>query len=57
MLHNSEGGRGLLVTFLSKTTVSEIIEAMWQLIKESIANKVKEVGMLSIQINTMLNWC
>lgn len=40
------------VTFLSKTTVNYIIEAMAELIKQKIASQVREAGIFSVQLDT-----
>lgn len=45
-------GRGNLVTFLSKTTVNYILEAISKLIKNRISKEINEAGMYSIQIDT-----
>ena len=45
-------GRGSLVTFLSKTTVNSVIDTIQHLIQDSIAKKVREAGMFSVQIDT-----
>lgn len=48
----SKGGRGSLVTFLSKTTIDYIITTIKNLMKVTIAAEIRESGMYSIQINT-----
>lgn len=48
----SKGGRGSLVTFLSKTTIDYIITTIQYLMKVTIATEIRESGMYSIQIDT-----
>nr|XP_047135672.1 uncharacterized protein LOC105847622 [Hydra vulgaris] len=45
-------GRGNLISFLSKTTVNYVIEAISQLIKNKISQQINDSGMYSIQIDT-----
>uniref|UniRef100_A0A8C6KUE3 DUF4371 domain-containing protein n=1 Tax=Nothobranchius furzeri TaxID=105023 RepID=A0A8C6KUE3_NOTFU len=53
-LHLSGGtrGRGSLVTFLSKTTVNSVIDAIHHLIQENISHEIKKAGMFSVQLDT-----
>lgn len=53
-LHDSggRGGRGSLVTLLSKTTVHAVIDTISRAIKETIAKEVREAGMFSVQLDT-----
>ncbi|KAK9535823.1 hypothetical protein VZT92_008178 [Zoarces viviparus] len=48
----SRGGRGALVTLLSKTTIDYIITTIQRLMKTTIAAEVQESGMYSVQIDT-----
>jgi len=52
-IHNSgsKQGGGLL-TFLSKTTVNYIVEALSQIIKSIISKEVEKAGMYSVQLDT-----
>jgi hypothetical protein len=43
---------GGLVTFLSKTTVNTVIDALSKLVKQRIASEVKAAGMYSVQLDT-----
>ncbi|XP_051796629.1 protein FAM200A-like [Acanthochromis polyacanthus] len=45
-------GRGSRVTLMSKTTVCSVLEAIRQLIKETIATEVNQAGMYTVQIDT-----
>ncbi|KAL4143892.1 hypothetical protein QTP88_006146 [Uroleucon formosanum] len=52
-IHNSgtkQGGG--LITFLSKTTVNYIVEALSQIIKSIISKEVEKAGMYSVQLDT-----
>ncbi|GLV34065.1 hypothetical protein CBL_05085 [Carabus blaptoides fortunei] len=53
-LHESQKGkgRGSLLTFLSKSTVNKIIQAIGQLITRNISMEVQEAGMFSLQVDT-----
>lgn len=53
-IHQSETrrGRGSLVTFLSKTTINNIITTIQHIMKATIATQVQESGMFSVQIDT-----
>ncbi|XP_047205119.1 zinc finger MYM-type protein 6-like [Girardinichthys multiradiatus] len=48
----SRGGRGFLVTFLSKATINNIIKTIQHIMKTTIASQVQESGMFSVQIDT-----
>jgi len=52
-IHNSgtKHGGGL-ITFLSKTTVNYIVEALSQIIKYIISKEVEKAGMYSVQLDT-----
>ncbi|XP_034084713.1 uncharacterized protein LOC117554399 [Gymnodraco acuticeps] len=50
--HSQAKGRGSAVTFLSKTTVNNVISTVQRLIQETIAKEVAESGMFSVQIDT-----
>ncbi|XP_069493780.1 zinc finger MYM-type protein 1-like isoform X1 [Ambystoma mexicanum] len=45
-------GRGASVTFMSKTTVGYVIEAISKMIKMVICQEIKEAGIFSIQIDS-----
>ncbi|XP_022182803.1 zinc finger MYM-type protein 6-like [Myzus persicae] len=45
-------GRGNLITFISKTTVTYIIQILKSLIQEKIVADIKEAGIYSIQIDS-----
>lgn len=45
-------GRGSFVSFLSKTTVNNLIQIIKQIMKRKIAEEVNESEMYSIQIDT-----
>lgn len=47
----SKGGRGSLVTFLSKTTIDYIITTIQYLMKVTITTEIRESGMYSVQIS------
>lgn len=49
---NITKSRGNLITFISKTTVTYIIQILKSLIQEKIVMSVKEAGIYSIQINS-----
>lgn len=49
---SSTQGRGSLITFLSKTTVNAVIDAIKHLIEESISADIKKAGMFSVQLDT-----
>ncbi len=51
-LSHVKRGRGSLVTFLSKTTVNNVITTIQHIIQECIAKEVREAGMFSVQIDT-----
>ncbi|CAH2272768.1 zinc finger MYM-type 1-like [Pelobates cultripes] len=48
----SSKGRGGFVTFISKTTVNNIICVISALLKKGIAQKIRDAGMFSIQLDT-----
>jgi hypothetical protein len=45
-------GRGSLLTFLSKSTINKIIQAIGQLIARNISTEVQAAGMFSLQVDT-----
>jgi hypothetical protein len=45
-------GRGSLLTFLSKSTINKIIQAIGQLISRNISTEVQAAGMFSLQVDT-----
>ncbi|XP_078534596.1 uncharacterized protein LOC144821430 [Lissotriton helveticus] len=45
-------GRGNLVTLISKTTVNSLIDIISSLLKEGIAEEIREAEMFSIQLDT-----
>lgn len=52
-IHNSGSKQGGgLITFLSKTTVNYIVEALCQSIKTVISQEVEKAGMYSVQLDT-----
>lgn len=52
-LHKSGGGgRGSLVTLLSKHTVNKVIDIIRLLMQRTISSKVRNAGMFSIQLDT-----
>ncbi|XP_066959233.1 zinc finger MYM-type protein 1-like [Macrobrachium rosenbergii] len=52
MQQTKSKGRGSFVSFLSKTTVNNILSTIQQIIQESIANEVHKARMFSAQIDT-----
>jgi hypothetical protein len=53
--HDSVGnsrGRGDLVTFLSKTTVNKVIDAITTSLTSMMVEEIREAGMFSVQIDT-----
>ena len=56
--HDSVGnsrGRGDLVTFLSKTTVNKVIDAITTSLTNMMVEEIREAGMFSVQIDTTQN--
>lgn len=48
-------GRGSSLTFISKTTVNLIIDAISVLMKRSISSQIQEAKMFSVQLDTTQN--
>lgn len=51
-LHKSRGGRGALITLLSKTTVNNVINTIHQMMQATMGRQIKNAGMFSVQIDT-----
>lgn len=51
-LPSSTRGRGNITTFLSKTTVTKIIEVIGQLIKKKLSEEIQKSILFSIQVDT-----
>lgn len=54
-LHESgaQQGRGSLVTLMSATTVSSVVDTLQHLIQETISSEAEKAGMFSVKIDTM----
>ncbi len=48
----SRGGRGALITLLTKTTVNNIITTIQQTMQTTMARQTEKAGMFSVQIDT-----